>query len=219
MLGRSRRMPRVSGLAPRSLSTLLVVSLAAVLIGAATSARGSTASYDDADESASALDIARIRHSHRVLQSGQGILRHKLRTHDSWETSLLEQAEVAAISLHFDTNRDRDPATRGIGFCGEGYERIMRVKLNEDGSLYGEISNARNRILGYARVWRPDDRSVILEFPKRSLRKKLSSYHWCADTAYHEESQPSDQCGESDGVFTLCTDRAPKNWALFHKLH
>lgn len=172
----------------------------------------------DADDSPSALDIAGGRHGHESTDTSQKLIAHSLAMYEDWDGQLLLSAEVYDISLHFDTNGDHDPPIRAIGFCGEGYERILEVRASEDGSLFASIRRAGGKIIGFVRVSRPDVRSVDLAFPRSVLGTHVKEYEWCAQTAYYEEDNPSEECGASNGVETLCTDRLPNKKAVVHDL-
>lgn len=194
------------------------VSLGAAALLIATPASADTYTIADADDSPSALDVASIMQSHERLSSGQLLLSYTIEMYEPWSSETLKEAEVSDISLHFDLNNEHEAAYRALGFCGEGFERILELGVSGDGSLYGELRTPRQKVVGFAKVWRPDDKSVQMSFPKSALKPHLHSYQWCAQTAYHEATEPSSECGESSDVFTLCTDRAPDRRTVRHKL-
>ena len=51
--------------------------------------------------------------------------------------------------------------------------------VSPDGTLYGEVLRWNGEtILGYVKAWRPDDRTLQIEFPIRTLRRGLDRYSW-----------------------------------------
>lgn len=174
---------------------MTVAWVAALLLLAAPSARGDAFTLSDPDDSPGGLDISYVKHSHRTVQAtGQRLLRHRLTTYEAWDTSVL--ARGSRIYFFFNIDADAD------------YERRLTINVSEDGTLYAEMDNPSSGwTRGYARVWRPNRRSVAIEFPTRLLKRDLAKYRWYGDTVFHLSEHPD--CGDVGNVSVLCGDRAP----------
>ena len=132
----------------------------------------------DPDDSSGALDIASASHGHG---NSERFVRHTLTTYEAWDSSLLAASE--------------DPGSTwgGIFFtlnsrafcCGSG---SIIVKANPDGSLYAIFR--REGIRAYGRAWRPDDRSVTVEFAKGDFARKLTAYKWQGISVYASPDNP-----------------------------
>jgi hypothetical protein len=173
----------------------------------------------DADDTPSPFDIKVATHGHRRLENGQRLIAHQMEMWEPWDSDLLKEAEVSQIVFSYDTNgrnTSSDPANRDL--CGFGFERILDIRIEEDGSLYAEMRNKKGRLAGYAKVWRPDDRSVRVEFKKRLLKRSLTRYRWCASTSFSDEDRSLDQCGRSEDQSTICHDRVPEDRTVSHRI-
>lgn len=174
----------------------------------------------DADETPSALDIRSVTQTHEGTTTRQRLLSYAIETQEPWDAGTLDDAETWNLSLHFDLDGEHELAYRALGFCGEGFERVLEIRVADDGSLYGEMRTRREKVTGFAKAWRPSDTTMNVSFPKSALGPGLrrGGYRWCVQTAYHESSELSSECGESDGIVTLCTDRVPDRSAARHNL-
>lgn len=172
----------------------------------------------DRDENASLLDIEAASHGHSRAGGGQHLLVHEVQMYEPWDSSVLEtESIVASLMFHFDLNDEYDDPIRALGFCGEGFERTLNIDVAEDGSLYAEMRKTSGYVRGYAKVWRRDDRSLSVSFPKRLLARRLEVYSWCVDTGFHDPSRDADHCGSSEDRETFCVDRAPDRRARRHR--
>lgn len=173
----------------------------------------------DADENASALDIKFAQHRHRRQDRGKSLLVHEVETYEAWDSSLLDtESVIASLIFHFDLDGAYDAPIRALGFCGEGFERTLEVDVAPDGSLFAEMRRTHGPVYGYAKVWRPDNRTLRVSFPRRLLKRHLANYRWCVDTGYHDPSRIADDCGASDDREVFCVDRAPDRRAKNHRL-
>ncbi len=179
---------------------LLVV--ASVLLGAIgldwrLPARADRLVVNDPEDTDGQLDVATISHGHRR----RGIVVQSFSTFNRWDTATFEDGSTFAYF--------------SIWHSGDLKRRIY-VDAAPDGSLYAEISNANGRVLGYAKVWRPDDRSLRVEFPRRTLGRKVHRYRWNLVTTFHNESHPD--CGSEGDAVVLCGDVAPDQKRVLHDL-
>lgn len=113
----------------------------------------------DPDDAKGFLDIKRVAHRHADGRPGR--LRHTITTFESWNARDLR---CAATGISF-KNRDR------------------YVRIYYEGGLKAEMLNTETqKVIGQARVWRPNSRSVRVQFPKRWLGSPINRYRWLAVT-------------------------------------
>ena len=150
----------------------------------------------DPDDTDGSLDIAEASYRHDESAYGGSILVHRLRTYESWETQTLDgENSFVSLEIYVDSRRGVDVA--------------LEIFPNSDGSLYGEVvryyRNSTHKFLSYARVWRPDQNSISVLFPRKYLGSNIDSYRWAFVTIY---SDPSDEnCrGVQGDVVQLCED-------------
>lgn len=153
---------------------------------------------DPGAEAPGPLDIRSIGHSHE----DRGLLVHSATTAESWSSSIL-QGGASTIEWFFLVK-------------GE-VRRAGITKAAEDGTLYTEMIRwPTNRILGFAKTWKPDEQTIQVEFPRRLLGRGVEKYRWYVQTIFHQPDHP--ECGDAGGVRTKCYDRAPDRGSLGHSI-
>lgn len=182
------------------------VGAALVLVTAvALPAWGDDSSFEDADDTGGALDVASARHGHVELSVGGKLLVHGFELHEAWANEVLA-GSYNEITLYFNIDDDRHE------------ERRLGIDVAEDGSLQAAMFAQRkgkpDRLRGYAAVWRTGDHGAELRFPPRLLDKGLGSYGWRMTTAYHDNDDAD--CGDTSGVLVVCVDRAPDSGRYRH---
>lgn len=175
----------------------LMVGVGIVIVIAAMPVWADGLSRDDPDDAGHQLDVAETSHGHLKVRGGR-FLTHRISTFEAWENSVLEGS-----SLRIFFNLDRDPET----------ERTLLVTLNEDGSLNAEM-HGNGKLRGYARAWRPDDRTVKVAFPPSLLRRGLEVYRWRVETV--GPGFPEQKC--SPDPDQPCLDLVPDRGFIRHKL-
>ena len=151
----------------------------------------------DEDDSPGALDIRSVAHKHGERR----LLVHNLSTYEEWSSSTLEVG--SQISWYFR--------------YGGKLRRTGITRAAEDGTLYTEIlKGSTNRILGFAKTWRPDAESVRIELPRRLLGRGVSQYRWYVTTVFHQDDHPD--CGLDGSAVVECFDRAPDRGWILHDI-
>jgi hypothetical protein len=126
---------------------------------------------------------------------------------EEWPSSVLDDGHpYNDLSIGFNIDEDAR------------LERELVFGRTEDGSLYAVMqSGGRKRSTrGYAKVSRPDERTVVAVFPRNLLRRGLDSYQWMVESRYHHPDDPD--CGDTGGVAVSCYDRAPDKGTIAHRL-
>lgn len=150
----------------------------------------------DKDDSKGQFDIHKVDHGH----AGGGVLTHTIKTFEGWDKALL-----------------RNHASEWIFDLKVG-QRILKVRvdvIDSDGSLFAEVTED-GTIIGYAKVWKPDAKSLRIQFPKRFLGEGIDSYRWFVQSTFNHSGD--ENCGDSHGAILLCVDRAPNFGRIFHQL-
>jgi len=132
---------------------------------------------EDPRDTPDVMDLAEVEHGHRTTFGGGYVLTHTLRTHDAWGDDLFYGARWD----FFLPDGDRAP------------DRSLLLGRNSDGSFSAEMENSRD-VIGFANVWRPDDRSIRVEFPRRLLGKRVKSYRWKLYLSYPCSRDEDVQC-------------------------
>lgn len=175
------------------------VLLAAASIVVALPAGATTAVHRDRNDSPGLLDVRRVLHRH----AGEGILVHRVRTFEKWGWSIFNQGSY--VELMFFVNG------------GPARDRTLWVTTSPDGTPYAEMNDKAGDTVGYARVWKPSRRTLLVEFPKNLLGKNVRRYRWTAETTFHQDGH--EECGGSTGVIVYCFDRAPNRGSkMRHRL-
>ena len=139
------------------------------------------------------LDIKWVSHGHRERR-----LIHTLRTYEPWRNRALRHSS-SWIAL-FD---------RRSGSFGD--ERYLRVDYSQDKGLYARMTtfgtHGPGEFIGRVQVWRPNDHSVRVRFPKRFLGRHVERYEWRAITSFED----GDTCRSSPDSADQggCIDSAP----------
>lgn len=152
----------------------------------------------DGDDSSGMLDLRSASHAHR-----SGLLVHSVETYEPWENEILVDGLTRFNFL--------------FSYRGSPRRQLVVEVADDQQSLFAEMSDWRTgKIVGYAKVWRPDERSLRVEFPKRLLSRKLAKYRWSVSSGYHQSGPPP--CGDAEGVSTACTDHVPDSGMILHDL-
>lgn len=159
-----------------------------------------TTTRTDGDDANGLLDLQSGTHTHLRRADSQRLLVHELRTHEAWREREWGDSYVRVL---FST--DDDPT----------WERQLYV-ARTGGNFYAEMTSRRGKIVGYAKVFRPNRRTLRMEFPKALLPTGTDSYKWFATSVFSEPSHPD--CGTQGDVAVLCFDRLPNRGRITHHL-
>jgi hypothetical protein len=154
---------------------------------------------NDPDDSAGALDIASLEQTQESSEtSATTEIVHRLTMFEAWSNDAL--AGNGYIEMYLDTDDDED------------VERILTVDMDEqDSTLFATMLDPfTGQSRGYARVRRPDDKTLEVSFPPAMVAKGLRSYEWNA----YVDSGEADLCPPTQ----TCTDNAPDSGLLRHRL-
>jgi hypothetical protein len=111
-------------------------------------------------ETGDTMDAVEATHGHH--SSEEGLIVHTVTMAQPWDNSGLV---AISIKVRF-PKADGKPARR------------VWVDQNPDGSLRARILGSRGQVLGHGNAWRPDDRSVQVEFSRELLGWKVTAYRW-----------------------------------------
>lgn len=153
----------------------------------------------DPDDMTGALDVAGMEQTQESsMTSATTEIVHRLTMFEPWGNDAL--AGNAFMEMYLDI--DDDPAS---------VERVITIDLDEeDSTLWASMIDATTgQSRGYARVRRPDDKTLEVRFPPTMVRKGLRSYRWYALVDGAAESCPE---GES------CIDTIPDTGSMRHRL-
>lgn len=150
-------------------------------------------------QAAGTLGIDRWEMSHLA----DGFVRHTITFTGEWDNSLLlpdDDGESGSIELRF----------KVWGRNGAVKNRLLRVTVNGGGSLNAAITGARvtrdfgqpnwNAAppgLGHANAWRPDGRTLQVEFHPRVQNQKkwpYNLYRWAVASVYIDNREGSEDC-------------------------
>lgn len=124
---------------------------------------------------------------------------HSVTTYKRWGRRLLRQFSKEFV----------------LEFRFSGRRRTLYIDIARDKSMYGEMENPRTgEVVGYAKVFKVDRRTIQVDFPLRLLGRKVDRYQWRAISTYHDDDSRS--CGVQGDVVLLCTDVAPNTSWLSH---
>ncbi|MFN2588305.1 MAG: hypothetical protein ABR613_09350 [Actinomycetota bacterium] len=175
------------------------VILVAAVLGLTGHAAAGSATFEDnaADNGALTVDVVSESHGHATAgtparqphwlkRGGARLAEHTVTMREDWSTDLLvnraRDFDHFSIRFRFDldgrgftTGGAKVPSSRGSG----GMERDLYVRKAEDGSLYGVMLTAGGRFVGFARVWRPDARSLSTAFPRAYVGG--AGYRWVTE--------------------------------------
>lgn len=140
------------------IKTASLLASAFLLISAVAFADSHT--EEDGDDSNIALDVARAKHGH-VWEGGRRNLVHTFEMVETWTNDAISQHSLV-LFISADAN-------------GRA-ERQAAIHVNPDDSLYGRLWKEGDW-KGYARVWRSNERTVKIIFP-RSFIGASDFYRW-----------------------------------------
>ena len=126
-----------------------------------------------------ALDIVRFGHGHRRHESVR-VLTHHVEFESAVDSTEFYQ-DFGGLQLYFDVNRSR-----------AGDERTVRFRPNPDGTVSASMYSTSGAFRGFVNWWRPDDRTVTIEFRKSLLKKDLGRYSWRVDAIQDAPCEPGD---------------------------
>jgi hypothetical protein len=164
-------------------------------------AHADTRTVPDPDDTGGPLDVMTITQRHiETTQPGQRLLVHSIEMYEPWDNSVLADSPNS-MSIYFDIDGDLQ------------VERELLIGANGDGSLGGIMFSlhprgGRGRVRGFARVTRPDDRTVEVTFPKVLLEKGITRYRWNVHTLTDSPDDP--ECGNQGDTYVYCGDNAPQ---------
>jgi hypothetical protein len=92
------------------------------------------------------------------------------------------------------------------------------IDVQDDGSLYGEINHpTKQAVVGYVKVWRSDDRSLVVAIPKQALARRLSVYRWNFSSLFHDDNV-TECSNDGEGHTISCVDTIPNQGWIVHRL-
>lgn len=122
-------------------------------------AYANTRAVEDA-ETGDTMDAVEATHGHHSTE--KGVLVHRITMAQPWDNS-----DLVAVSINIRLSKAKArPAKR------------VWVDQNADGSLRTRILERRGQVLGHGNAWRPDDRSLQVEFSRKLLGRKITAYRW-----------------------------------------
>jgi hypothetical protein len=184
-----------------------LIALGTLGVSLASPSTADDGAYFDGVPGDRGYDIREIRHGHE----GKA-LTHRIDTWNPWDVETL-QAITSEIVLEYNTDADRRLERVVVidakGAPGSGGWRAVMFNVSQ------------KSVVGYPRLTRADDFSVIVTFPGRWLsRKPLPGYGWRVHTAYESDEPtcivPPDD--DPNGSFYTCHDYAPHVGMLRHQL-
>jgi hypothetical protein len=122
-------------------------------------AHADTRAVEDA-ESGDTMDAVEATHGHHPTE--KGVLVHTITMAQPWDNS-----DLVAISIKIRFSKDDAKPARRVW-----------VDQNADGSLRARILGKRGQVIGHGNAWRPDDRSLQVEFSRKLLGRRIAAYRW-----------------------------------------
>lgn len=181
----------------------LAIGAILALLVTTTSALGDTTRLRDPNDTDGNLDIKFVVQGHRSDTSGPRMIRHRLTMYERWGKRALTR-QNNFINLFFDTDKDN------------GFERRLNMDVR-DGELRAKMQTWRGlEEVGFAKIWRPNRRSVAVAFPKRWLGAGVRSYQWIGYALYSIKGEGP--CGLQGDVYSGCTDRLPNSGRHSHDI-
>lgn len=168
----------------------MILLISIVLVVALSPAAAHTRSFPDPDDvDRGPFDQSENSVSHRRINGTRHVV-HQLSMYEEWQNSALQDGW---ISFGFDTRGD---------FVNE---RLLHIRITNDGSLYADFFRSNGRLIGYAKVWRPNAVTVKVAFPRRWLGRRITRYSWSVNS-----DSGADGCYEqqADVVTMHCDDNA-----------
>lgn len=106
------------------------------------------------------MDVVEATHGHHAAE--RGVLAHTITMAEPWGN---EDLEAAVINIRLSSDEGR-------------LARRIWVDQNADGSLRTRVLGRKGNVLGHGNAWRPDERTLRVEFSKRQLSRRVDSYKW-----------------------------------------
>lgn len=167
--------------------------VACVVVSTGTLVQADTRRAEDPDDAKGPLDIAWIKHDHRITETGRRRLVHTVRLFEPWPVDRLRHRGF--IHMFFDLRGD--PNWRD--------DRAVYITY-EDGQLHAELFDFAADPPTFIRdlvLRRPDGRTLKITLRKSDLRKRsFGHYDWSVLSFIEERHR---LCGESGG----CGDWSP----------
>ena len=145
-----------------------------------------------------------VCHGHSFIYAAdQHLVRHRLVTREGWDESALADANTH-IYVYFSVDSDERP------------ERQLWIDVR-NGTLFARMSTAIGpfEVFGFAQVWKPGPKSVVVEFPRSLLGKHISSYRYSVRSSFHEDFHP--ECGGGGDAVIICADVVPWRGWIEHR--
>jgi hypothetical protein len=153
------------------------------------------------------LDIASLSFGHRQNPSTPAEPREltlRVDMFEPWTNEVLVDRNET-VTFHIRVNKAR---------C---INRVLDIRLTPDGNLYGDMIGGCGgpaKFFGYVRVWRPNDRSLKVAFPRSMLGPRAERFGVRVLT-----SNTRGECQRPSGESTEpCEDVAPEDSLLIHEL-
>jgi Ca2+-binding RTX toxin-like protein len=166
---------------------LLVIPFIA---GADLAARADRTTVEDADDSGSAIDVARVKQGHYA-----GYVVYRVFAYEQWDHAALKDGRIV---FSFNTDDDSGIERRGIVEYDGGAGPQLRMK----------IVNGRGRRLGRGVVGRPGRLSVWVWIARWQL-ERVRRYEMSVTVS----TKASEECAHG------CRDRVPETGSVSHRLH
>lgn len=171
-----------------------------LVIGLGGSVLADTTVIDDPQEAIyTPIDAQQASHGHAAQSEfagggalGASVLVHDVTMYDAWSNHQLRSFELRLRSRQW-----RVP-------------RRVFVASNDDGTFYGTIWS-RDRLRGYARVHRPDERTLRILFPKGALGEDVRRYRWVAVMTGPWECPEGAECAPPP------VERVPDTGTVLHR--
>lgn len=177
----------------RQAPVLRLLAAAIILAFAAPSALADTKSVVDPADGGG-MDVIEASHHHGATR---GVLVHRIRMAEPWSN-----ADLVRVSINIRLWKNSTKPDRRVS-----------VDVNEDGSLSAVVLGRTGRVLGHGSAWRSDDTTLQVEFTKRTLRRRITSYRWRTEVI-----QPCTPEGQDCAIeFDFAPDRGQP--LVLHRLY
>lgn len=155
-----------------SLKLLCFLNIAGVLtMGTATVAGADTVVVEDPQDTGDVMDLDLAVHGHG---DSERTLVHTISTYEAWSS---DDFVFAELKFWF-ADGDQD------------IDRVLTVSVDSQGGFVGTMCTADTQVncnssRGSAKVYQSGERTLVMEFDKRLLKKGIQSYRWKAFLHYH----------------------------------
>lgn len=156
----------------------------------------------DPDDTDGKLDIKSVVQAHEMDSPVGEAIRHRLTMFRYWNKKAL-RSRNNFINLFFDTDDDK------------GFDRRLNIDVR-NGALRAKMEKWPGlEDVGFAKVWRPNGRSVSVAFSESWLGRRVGAYQWIGYSVYTVQAEAS--CGFQGDQFFRCTDRLPNKGRYTHE--